>query len=498
VWVADETGDGKRDSALAANAATPKHREPPAASELVSPTAAATVSRAMRSHHCLTSSLLTLALAIAQVPTTGDPAGLPQVADRLERHGITWQFRGQHVVGTFLNGDPWVVGPVDVVAITPACVELDGRVRHGSMVDPDPATMRQGYDSAMFGDEQRERYDAQRNVAFGISAAKPLHLEPTSSLVSVQCRADPKQAPSLQTAAVLTVVATPPAPDAFRPPYVKGDKTIRHRGIHLDLHKLPRLLPPVDPPTIAAVLPNFERLWLDHFPEWPVRYSHPLDNMPDYGRDRAALVGTGALLLLLDHGLDEKRELAVRLVQIGIDLHGALRSGCRWQGVGGHGSGRKMPILLAGYLLADERMLAIGRDFVSQRREGGIGTFFAEDGQTFYVRETSPGVWNDGYGGYGREHDGLAEWGFSHTDQPKDDNAAWQGKDANSYRLCCTANGWVGQALTMRILGLREAWNHPAFFDYMDRYMQVQHAEAWHRSWVGWQASMWEAFRKDH
>lgn len=424
----------------------------------------------------------------------GDPAGRAVVSDRIERHGITWQFDRKYVVGQFVNGDPWVVGPVSIVAITPACVELDGRICHGSMVDPDPSTMLQGYDSALFGEENRERYSAQRNVAFGLSAQKPLSLQPTCSLVSVQSRPGTKVTMSLQTAAVLTIVSQPPAPDAFRPAYVKGDKSIRHRGIHLDFNKLPRLNPAVDTPPIAGVATSFQRLWLDQFPEWPVRYSHPVDNMPDYGRDRTALLGTAALVLLLDYSDDEKRDLLVRLVQIGIDLYGALRGGCRWQGIGGHGSGRKMPILLAGHVLGDERMLAVGRDFVSKRRSDGAGSYFAEDGQTFYVRETSPGVWNDGHGGYTREHDGLAEWGHSHFDEPHHDSVKW---DGNPYRHCCTANGWVGEALAMRVLGLREAWNHPAFFDYMDRYMQTPVAEAWQRAWVGWHASMWDALRKD-
>jgi hypothetical protein len=61
--------------------------------------------------------------------------------------------------------------------------------------------------------------------------------------------------------------------------------------------------------------------------------------------------------------------------------------------------------------------------------------------------------------GYRREHDGLPEWGFSHFDHPEADNALW---DADPYRRCCTANGWVGQALAVRMMGLQAAWNHPA------------------------------------
>lgn len=419
--------------------------------------------------------------------------GLPTRAAVVQRHGITWHFAGEHVVGTFANGDPWVVGPVRIVRIEPASVEAGGRVMHGSMVDPDPSSMNEGYDSGLFGDPTAERWKPELNVAFGISAAKPLVLPPASSLVSVQSRPQPNQTPQLQTAAVLTVLGAPPAPDAFRPPYVRGDKTPKHRAIDLDLRPLQKVKALANVPPIENVAAGFERLWLDHFPSWPVRYAHPADNMPDYGRDMAAAVGGAALLLNTDLPDAQKRPLAIRLVQLGIDLHATVRGGCRFEGIGGHGAGRKLPILLAGLLLHDEQMLAIGADFVSRRTAANAGVqYFAEDGQTFYVEETSPGVYNWGHGGYTKEHLGLPEWGFAHAHQIEDDRASW---GDNSYRLCCSANGWVGQALAARMLGLQAAWAHPAFFDYMDRFLQAQHAEAWHRSWVGWQASMWDAYR---
>lgn len=444
--------------------------------------------------------VLGLSVAAQQDPPSaagpGDQAGLLARANRIERHGITWQFEQDYVIGAFANGDPWVLGPVRVIDITPRCVETEGRVRNGSMVDPDPKTMQQGYDSALFGDEKRERYDAARNVAFGLSGERPLVLQPGQSLVSVGSRSDAKLIPNLQTAAVLTCLDVPPAPDAFRPPYVRGDKNLRFRVVDIDWAKLRRVRPVADMPPIASVTPGLQRLWLDHFPEWPVRYAQPLDNMPDYGRDLAALVGSAALVLQTDVPNEKKRDLLVSLLQIGIDSHAVLRGGGRWRGIGGHGSGRKLPILLAGLILHDEAMLAIGKDFRSEPTDqGGTGGFFAEDSQTFFVRETAPGVWNGGHGGYTGAHDGLAEWGFSHADTPSNDTAAWEG---NPYRRCCSANGWVGHALVARMLGLRDAWNHPAFFDYMDRYMKAPHTEAWHRAWVGWQAAMWDAYRANY
>lgn len=423
----------------------------------------------------------------------GDPFGTFVKQKQIERHGITWKFDRAATVGAFANGDPWVLGPVRIVGITPECVEKDGRVMHGSMIDPDPSQMLQGYDSCLFDDEKRERYDHERNVAFGVSAKKPLLLTPGQSLVSVVSREGKKQLPTLQTAAVLTCLGATPAPDAFRPPYVRGDKAVRYRAADLDYSFLQRLRPVGEAPSIESAEKSFERLWLDHFPEWPVRWSQPADNMPCYGREIAATVATALLHLNLDHPNAKKKDLYVRLVQVGIDLHGALRSGCRWKGLGGHASGRKLPILFAGKALGEPKMLGIGVEFVTKKRDQGFSTFFGEDTQTFYVEQTKPGVWNDGYGGYTKEHEGLPEFGFSHFDDPKQDNAKW---DGDPYRRCCTANAWVGNVLAARMMGLQKEWNHPAWFDYVDRYMKVEHSEAWHRAWIPWHAQMWDKYRE--
>ena len=42
---------------------------------------------------------------------------------------------------------------------------------------------------------------------------------------------------------------------------------------------------------------------------------------------------------------------------------------------------------------------------------------------------------------------------------------------SESYRRCCTAVGWVAQALALRLMHAEKAWNHDAFFDYVDRWM---------------------------
>jgi hypothetical protein len=141
-------------------------------------------------------------------------------------------------------------------------------------------------------------------------------------------------------------------------------------------------------------------------------------------------------------------------------------------------------------------MLAVGRDFPSARAgRGGPGTaFFGEDSQTFVVAETAPGEWNWGHGGYGKDHAGLAEWGFAHTENPESDDANW---DGNPYRRCCTATAWVGYCLAARAMGLVHAWHHDAFFAYVDRYLQTERRPEW-RAAAAWHAAMWDQERSKY
>ena len=42
---------------------------------------------------------------------------------------------------------------------------------------------------------------------------------------------------------------------------------------------------------------------------------------------------------------------------------------------------------------------------------------------------------------------------------------------SEAYRRCCTSVAWVAQALALRLMRAEKAWNHDAFFDYVDRWM---------------------------
>ena len=71
---------------------------------------------------------------------------------QITQFGITWTFDKDYTIGQFVNGDYWVVGPVTIIGINPASVEINGRMINGSMVNPSPRLgQTQSYDSAMYG-----------------------------------------------------------------------------------------------------------------------------------------------------------------------------------------------------------------------------------------------------------------------------------------------------------------------------------------------------------
>jgi hypothetical protein len=199
---------------------------------------------------------------------------------------------------------------------------------------------------------------------------------------------------------------------------------------------------------------------------------HPSENMPNYGRDLAKILAQAGLLANVDvsqlPNSPGKQLLVIRLVQFGIDCTGIADVGGGWPENGGHGLGRKFPILFAGALLDDQHMLNAGR----------WKTRFHDDEQTFYVTQDSVDIthsanWNPDSRAkdkepYEAKDIGLPEWGIRHTLKPVHDNRGWR----TPYR---SINGAVipGFALAASVMQLRDKWNHEPYFDYAARYMRT-------------------------
>ncbi|MFW6155058.1 MAG: PKD domain-containing protein [Planctomycetota bacterium] len=426
----------------------------------------------------------TMILALGVLVVAG--AATAATTTQLSRFGITWTFESPVEYGQFANGDPWVVGPVRIVAINPPSTNVGGRTKHGSMINPSNTGMTQGYDSAMYA-QYGPAYSASLNVALGVSAANPLTVPAGSSLISAISLDEAGLRPQLKTAAILTVLDAPAPAGSFRPPYFGGNKTIRYTIDQLDTSHLPRLAPVGGTPNLATVAGNFERPWLEHVLSWTGRYCHPADNMPDYGEAMALQLGDGLLSLCLDYTDAEKETLLVRLVQYGIDNYTIAAGGGVWEDLGGHMHGRKLPILLAGLVLGDADMLAIGSTMPLR---------FQEDRQTWIV--TQDDVGRPLYHADGRPREeyiqadvGIPEWGEQHTKQPERDGRNW-----DAYYRTIVGRSILGHVLAANILDLRDAWQWEPLFLYIDRYWTIESPRTSGTHLIPtFHKNMWNAYR---
>jgi hypothetical protein len=415
-------------------------------------------------------------------PAAPKPEDLP-LRESVSQYGMTWTFEPPARVGQFVNGDWYVVGPVTINALEPRPLygkeiprrQLDAldkerkeeqRVRNGFMLNP-PAQMKVAYDSGV-----RNWFDpallrklpvkmkAGDSLVATISLPKALVLQ--AQLRNKIERGQDDSSP-IRTAAVLTCVGAPPPADAFRPAFCDREARLFHaRDLKREL--LPTAAAPRSLPNIEQYVRFTQRPWVG---TGFFGFEEPVENMPQYGLEYGRVSGISALLLCTDMRPEQKEPLLINFVQIGIDLGGMVRAGHPgWTGWGGHGSGRKLPIVFAGLLLGEGELAAINQSFPK--------VSFGEDEQTAYGEGwTGAKVVFAGHSGIdvitGLGRSRGSGWG------PYEHLPPSQWKDgqntSESYRRCCTSVGWVAQALALRLLRAESAWGHAAFLDYVDRWM---------------------------
>ena len=439
----------------------------------------------------------------------------------LQQHGITWTFAEPVQYGHFVNGDFWVVDPgngVKITKITPghSLHPTTGRHMNGSMVNP--ATGIQGYDGF-------ENYNQGVNVGLNISLSSPFILKKNSSLVSTISNSAPgvNHLSYVNTAAVLTCLPAVPPPGSFRPGISSSTKTL-HNTSSLNLSLLKNLTYPGTKPTIDTYADYFRMTWLTHNGGWTGRYMRPsasgLDNY--YFPTQFS---TAALLLHLNYTEAEKLPLLINFIQLGIDIYSYLESGAKgWAPDGGHGNGRKWPILFAGIMLNYEPMKNIGYKSGEYLFSTGYGVsnpppdyiHFSEDGQTFYVQQadidiTNSAGWtpdkrNLSYAPYTASMLGMPEWAIRHSLEPNQSDASWTAMYRSIYSA---VPAWAGTALAAYIMGAKALWNNNAHFDYIDRYVAISRgkpdpfgfvvpSEQAGSSLGGVIGVMWDTYRKNY
>jgi hypothetical protein len=422
------------------------------------------------------------------VGTTASDGGSGMVTS-ISKDGVTWTFAAPVLAGQFVTGDYWILGPATVTAISPAPTGATPFM-NGSVLNLPTANGKSGFDSRLNdGTDESWWFDASFrsyppvSLKAGDALVSSVSLATPASLPEVM-RASDKSCSPVKSVSVLTVLAAAPSADALRPSYCdRSQALVRASALRRDLlpsHPAPNAK---GTPTLAQLEALFRRPWIDTN---AFLFDAPAEYMPSYGQHVAFAVSYASLLLLLDFAPADKEPLTNYLVQYGIDLYGCVKAGYGWPAFGGHRSGRKLPILVAGLLLQDDGMKNVSATYPNQ---------FGEDMQTVYVNQIPGGyakAWQGAtviYGG----HYGVDQTSGTPTDmssnglyapyeqlQPRD----WQlltppGEQlGEAYRRCCTSVAWVGEALAARMLGAKDTWNHPAFFDYVDRWMTEDDTQA--------------------
>jgi hypothetical protein len=413
--------------------------------------------------------LLIVGGCLLAVPARADQA------QSVTQYGITWTFDKPYAVGQFVTGDYWVIGPVNVVSVSPAPgPEADGattgvvksrygatgmtadpKMRNGSMIVLTTGT-KQGYDSRLIN------YDPTLSVTYPCALPVNQSLISTISnetfpvpvlLSALMWKSEAQGALALKAAAVLTCLDKAPPADAFRPPYVGSDKPIYEtKDLKWDI--LPKLaVPPGAPvPDWAQFERYFQRPWLDHMQSWLLQLTGPNENQANYGREFLRVTALASLMLMLDVPQEQKQKLMIGLVQMGIDFEGLAKNGRKWSADGGHWNGRKWPILFAGLMLGNKEM---------QTRSPGQ-PLFSEDQQTYY-----------GTGAAGQT--ALYQMVFHtgpRTPYEEKDPSTWDAMDKKSegYRMV-NSPAWSEVALAVLLMKAKSLWDHDAFFDYTDRWM---------------------------
>lgn len=424
----------------------------------------------------------------ANAPVTiSAPAPPPGTASSITKDGITWTFSSAVPVGQFVNGDYYVVGPVTITAVSPQPTTSSPYL-NGSVKNLPTSNSKSGFDSRLNdGTDESWWFDAT------LRSYPPITLNPGDALVSSislatihsvpeVMRASDMSASPVASMSVLTVLSSAPPADAFRPSYCDRQQTIYRAG-NLQRNLLPSLAPPnpSNTPALAQYEALYRQPWVDTN---PFLFDAPADYMPSYGQHIAFADSYAGLLLMLNFPADQKVNLTNYLVQYGIDLFGCVQAGYGWPAFGGHRSGRKFPIILAGILFNDSGMKNVSANYPNQ---------FGEDMQTLYIKNLPPvgtyqQAWQGAtviYGGhYGVQADGTPVSPGLYGPYEQLQPASWPiltppGEQlGEAYRRCCTSVSWVGEALAIHLLQSESVWNYPPFFDYVYRWMMEDDTQA--------------------
>ena len=307
--------------------------------------------------------LLAMAMYLILSPTT-------QAATSVSQHGITWFFDKDYEVGQFVNGDYYVVGPVNISRITPD--PQSGR--NGTQLNPfvggsdgNPRFPYQPFDSRAYYYDESYLFRSG-TVAPGTSIVTAISKTGNESQNwagwSLSSNA------FLWSAAVLTVLDSHPIAPSFRPPYSGSYKPL-YTLEQVNWAVLANLgLSGIETPDVDYFLRGLERPWIStHGRDWTARTLSAENNQHDYHEEIGFFLSEASLLLLTDIDsvrAGSKEQLAIRFIQNAIDYYATVRvSGTETSAVWA------WPLVLGGLLLDEPEIYNFWKNNPDKRTQRG-------------------------------------------------------------------------------------------------------------------------------
>ncbi len=385
-------------------------------------------------------------------PVPGTCTSVTYAAPSGAANNIVFTFDKAYTCGQFANGDWWVskdANPsVTITSITPTAAGG----RNGFEVNPTTINTQ------AFDNTSSVPYDAT------LMPALPLSLTGVSSVLKTVAGTPtpPGNFSVLQFAAVLTIVDAPVvgSGNVFRPGYFgTAGKTFYPIPSAATVAALPGAThTPVGVPSlagfsIASVATRYSGVQLDHHRGFRGRTTHPQDNMQDYGAEIATDNGVNLLRMLLsdfDYTNATHKQALINYLQMAIDLRSMAAGGQTWDADGGHGNGRKIPLLAANKVFG-------GTDFSTAIAASG----FSEDQLVWrspVTNEVLYGKSSGGEAGYWRTTRGeLGELPAGGARDVRDfygriDGGGYEIGDV--YQVCCNPKQWKYTVLALYLMGL--------------------------------------------
>lgn len=337
-------------------------------------------------------------------------------------------------------------------------------------------------------------YDDARNVDPGRTGA-PLVLAAGDALAkAVSWIEAPTSRYLVDDYVILTVVGAAPAANALRPGPADPDRTHRWTTDDLNLSLFRSVTAPVSRRAMAQMSAGMTPAY--PFTQMSGNDSENIRPMNTWGRienaggaywsDGCSIRLAEAMLALhTDATPEQKRELAARLAQFGIDAYGRARAALAVAGTynspgmsingAGHDVARLMPMFLTGLMLNDANILSAF---------AALGPSDSDRQQTFYVSQATVDR-TRGFQGADRPAEpyvaqmiGTAEWA-QFADAINISAGGINGGIAASnwsatYRGIARSALLTG-ALALRLIdGARESYGYGALFDYADRAFDIE------------------------